>query len=114
MRAAWHMPLHDHDARLCATKTKALADVVLECVGLFLTGTLVPWTRVFFFRSSAEADKDELRSSASDIQLPVSWQKVDIMASDKPCWLLVTFGEDSEEIFKIGFSIFCYNSGIRT
>ena len=48
MRAAWQMPLHDHDACLCATKTKALADVVLECVGVFLTRTLVPWTRAFF------------------------------------------------------------------
>ena len=48
MRAAWQMPLHDHDARLCARKAEALADVVLECVGVFLTWTLVPWTRAFF------------------------------------------------------------------
>ena len=41
MRAAWQMPLHDHDARLCARKAKALADVVLEWVGVFPTRTLV-------------------------------------------------------------------------
>ena len=62
MRAGWQMPLHDHDARLCATKTKALTDVVLECVGVFLTGALVPWTRAFFLLASGNFWRGQRRN----------------------------------------------------